>query len=326
MNEDICVMASPDNHSFSYLFDCGMASRLSISDVMRIKAVFVTHTHVDHFVNFDAILRNRAGSREPVIITGPRGIAQNVQGKLQAYTWNLIGKGGSCFQVREIQNDQSYKYFRLCPPRWKVEFQGVEESKFLFELDKVIVEHCVLDHKIPSIAYRMREKNAVNIESIPFKPGPWIKDLKEAYCQSKPETILDIFGQQVPAGELFHTLKETPGYSVGYAMDHLGGGPNHEKLEVFFRGVDELFIESFFRHVDWSYARRHKHCTSYLSGKLAREAGVKRLHLVHHSRRYNEEIPDLIEEGMAAFEDREPNFQKSSKARFEDLDSTDHDL
>ena len=56
-------MATPDNHPPSYLFDCGVASNLQISDVMRTKAVFVTHTHVDHFVNFDAILRNRAGSR-----------------------------------------------------------------------------------------------------------------------------------------------------------------------------------------------------------------------------------------------------------------------
>jgi len=322
IHEDICVLASPDNHSWSYLFDCGFASRLKVSDLMRVKAVFVTHTHVDHFINFDAIIRNRAGSRDPVIITGPAGIARNVQGKLHAYTWNLIGKSGSCFEVREILDDFSYKVFRLYPPKWKVEFVARIEGSPLFELEKITVKHCVLDHKIPSIAYLMQEQNSLNIQEIPFQPGPWIKDLKEAYRLNEPDRILRISGEEHRAGTLFHTLKETQGYRVGYAMDHLGGGSNHEKLRTFFQGIEELYIESFFRHVDWSYAKRHKHCTAFLSGKLARDAKVQKLRLVHHSRRYHEEIPDLIEEGMAAFEGREPHFQYEARARFQNLQET----
>jgi len=314
--EDICLMVSPDNHGWSYLFDCGKASQLTIADVMRLKAVFVTHTHVDHFVNFDAIIRNRAGSRVPLIITGPENISRNVQGKLLAYTWNLLRPNGSNFEVREIVADGVYKVFRLYSPHWKLKYIKTVESSRIFEFEKISSWFCVLDHKIPSIAYRIQEEDHLNISDFPYRPGPWSNDLKEAYLAEEPKRVLDIFTEKIEAGYLFSNLKKTRGFRLGYAMDHLGGGPNHQKLEKFFKAVDELYIESFFRHADWDYARRHHHCTAYLSGLLARKSGVKKLHLVHHSRRYHGEVPDLIEEGRAAYENREPKFKTPPKSRF----------
>jgi ribonuclease Z len=316
IHEDICLLASPDNHGWSYLFDCGKASYLTIADVMRLKAVFITHTHVDHFVNFDAIIRNRAGSRVPLTITGPENISKNVQGKLMAYTWNLLRPNGSYFEVREIMAEGIYKIFRLYSPTWKLKYIETVESSKVFEFEKISSWFSVLDHKIPSIAYRIEEENHVNISEFPFRPGPWINTLKNAYQAGDSQRIIDVFSEKILAQDLFKYLKITAGYSLGYAMDHLGGGLNHQKLEIFFKAVDELYIESFFRHADLDYARRHHHCTAYLSGLLARQAGVKKLHLVHHSRRYHSEVLDLIEEGRAAYEDREPKFQFAPESRF----------
>lgn len=311
-------MATPDNHPHSYLFDCGMASNLQISDVMRTKAVFVTHTHVDHFVNFDAILRNRAGSKNTLIITGPKGIVDNVQGKLLAYTWNLIDRNGSYFEVREVQRDGVFKIFRLSPPDWRIRYIRRERSEVIFRKSPISVSFCVLDHKIDSIAYRMQEDDRINMKTIPHPPGPWIEELKDAYRKQQSDKLIRIDSKtSISACELYNCLQETEGFSLGYAMDHLGGGDNHEKLKVFFKNLDELYIESFFRQVDWDFARKHHHCTSYLSGLLARNAGVKKLHLVHHSRRYLSEIADLLEEGRAAFEGREPKFSQNPLSRFE---------
>lgn len=319
ITEDICVMATPDNHPHSYLFDCGVASNLQISDVMRTKAVFVTHTHVDHFVNFDAILRNRAGSKNTLVITGPKGIVNNVQGKLMAYTWNLIDRNGSYFEVREVQRDGVFKIFRLSPPDWRIRYIRRERSEIIFRKNPISVSFCVLDHKIDSIAYRMQEDDRINMKQLSYAPGPWIEALKEAYRKQQHEALIAIDAENtLPANELFNCLQETPGFSLGYAMDHLGGGENHKKLEVFFKDLDELYIESFFRHIDWGFAQKHHHCTSYLSGLLARTAGVKKLHLVHHSRRYLSEIGDLLEEGRAAYEGREPNFNQNPLSRFQE--------
>ena len=310
------MFASPSNHPYSYLFDCGKASLLTISDVMRTKALFVTHTHVDHFINFDTLIRCRAGSYDSLIIAGPRNIARQVQAKLRAYTWNLIQANQAFFEVREILDENSFNIYRLSPPEWKIRYCAKVSGNRIFELDSISVDFCPLDHKIPSIAYRMQENDHLNIKEFPHRPGPWIELVKEAYRLGDARRPIPVYDRDILAQELFQYLVERPGYKVGYAMDHLGGGRNHELLEEFFFGLDELFIESFFRHADWEYARRHHHSTSYLSGILARKCQVKKLRLVHHSRRYLPEIPDLLEEGMAAFEGREPKYSSAPSPRY----------
>ena len=183
---------------------------------------------------------------------------------------------------------ESIKFLRLSPPDWRIRYIRRERNDvIIFQKGAISVSFCVLDHKIDSIAYRMQENTRINMTEIPFKPGPWIENLKDAFRRNNPDEMIKINAEtSLPASELFYCLQSTDGFSLGYAMDHLGGGENHEKLESFFRNLDELYIESFFRHIDWDFAKRHHHCTSYLSGLLARKAGVKKLNLVHHSRRY----------------------------------------
>ncbi|MEL6834014.1 MAG: hypothetical protein AAFP77_13560 [Bacteroidota bacterium] len=58
-NEDISILVKADNHSFNYICDCGDASDLTIRECQDTAAIFLSHTHIDHFVNFDFILRIR---------------------------------------------------------------------------------------------------------------------------------------------------------------------------------------------------------------------------------------------------------------------------
>jgi len=39
------------------LFDIGSIDRLKPGDLQKITDVFVTHTHIDHFIGFDILLR-----------------------------------------------------------------------------------------------------------------------------------------------------------------------------------------------------------------------------------------------------------------------------
>ncbi|MCO4781565.1 MAG: hypothetical protein KC646_04520 [Candidatus Cloacimonetes bacterium] len=309
------MVAYPQNHGYTYMFDCGMASLLNISDITKLRAVFVTHTHIDHFINFDTIIRHRAGGRVPLTITGPLGIAQNVHSKLLGYTWNLIGKSSNCFEIREIVDENTFHIYKIYPPTWKLKPPIVVRSKTLLEQDGIYVQYRVLDHKIPSIAYKLSESNKINIGEFPYKPGPWVARLKEMYLNNE-EGDIEVDNQILQASDLFTLLHTTPGFQVGWAMDHLGTEYNHQLLEDLFRNIDILYIESFFREVDKEYALKHHHSTSFRSGGLARRAGVKKLKLVHHSRRYLSEIHDLLEEGKAAFEGRKANFSQEATAKY----------
>ena len=51
LGEDICLKFQPTNHKYVYLCDCGAASDLTIKDCHDLGALFVSHTHIDHFCN-----------------------------------------------------------------------------------------------------------------------------------------------------------------------------------------------------------------------------------------------------------------------------------
>lgn len=325
VTEDICYYVTVDNHPWAYLFDCGMARYLGASDCKSLRAIFITHTHIDHFCNFDTVLRHQLGINRTITICGPKGIARNVQAKALCYTWNLIKRRAVIYEVRELEEDQ-INIYELYPPHWeliKKDTIRTLDHSCLVE-NGVVARYAVLDHKIPSIAYLLEKDSSLNIGNFPFKPGPWIRDLKEAYANDQKN--VDIFIDEkttMKSGDLFQYLYIKPGEKFGYAMDHLASKQNHEKMIELWKDADELVIEGFFRECDRPFALRHYHSTVKESGKVARLAGIKKLTLAHHSRRYIKELDDLREEGYAEFEGREPKFKNNPVSRYEKEDGCD---
>jgi len=60
LREDICILIKIPNSGKHYLCDCGEASLLTIKEVQLVSAIFISHTHIDHFSNFDGIFRNQS--------------------------------------------------------------------------------------------------------------------------------------------------------------------------------------------------------------------------------------------------------------------------
>jgi ribonuclease Z len=50
----------------AFLFDAGDISSLSQGDIQKLTDVFVTHTHIDHFIGFDLILRSLLRRERPL--------------------------------------------------------------------------------------------------------------------------------------------------------------------------------------------------------------------------------------------------------------------
>src|SRR5256712_12004206 len=71
------------------LVDLGRIDRTPAATLLPIEAVFVSHTHMDHFMGFDQLLRLFLARDATLRLYGPAGLADCVAGKLAGYTSNL---------------------------------------------------------------------------------------------------------------------------------------------------------------------------------------------------------------------------------------------
>ncbi len=55
--EDPCLYVRVLREKRAVLFDIGDIRALSTAELYKITDVFVTHTHIDHFIGFDVLLR-----------------------------------------------------------------------------------------------------------------------------------------------------------------------------------------------------------------------------------------------------------------------------
>ena len=71
------------------LFDLGRIDRLNPANCLRLSHVCISHTHMDHFMGFDQLLRLTLPRDRELTFSGPPGLIDNIAGKLAGYTWNL---------------------------------------------------------------------------------------------------------------------------------------------------------------------------------------------------------------------------------------------
>ena len=70
--------------SRALMFDLGFTTSLTPRDILKISDIFVSHTHVDHFIGFDTILRISLKKEKPLRLYGPKGFIDCVEGKLRS--------------------------------------------------------------------------------------------------------------------------------------------------------------------------------------------------------------------------------------------------
>src|SRR5574340_1113763 len=87
---DPCLFIRIQYERRAILFDLGNIHSLKPSELYKITDVFVTHTHIDHFIGFDTLLRALLRREIPLRVYGPSNIIDCVEGKLKGYMWNLI--------------------------------------------------------------------------------------------------------------------------------------------------------------------------------------------------------------------------------------------
>ncbi len=303
------------------LFDLGDLHALSPRELLKVQHVFVTHTHMDHFVGFDLLLRVSLGREKELHFFGPAGFFERVEGKLAGYTWNLVDEYSYNLQLRVTEVDEERCRTRryLCRDRFLR--AGKEEeapfARILVKEPAFHIEAVLLDHRIPCLGFSLIEEFSVNIDTEALKTlclpvGPWLTSFKKAVAEKKdPGRPFSVVWEKEGKilrektfifGELAEKIARiSPGQKVTYLTDLLGSTENFEKAVDLARGADHLFVEAAFLDRDRETAKTKCHLTAKEAGTLARKARVKRMTLFHFSPRYGELEEDLQKEALEAF-------------------------
>ncbi|MEH0154250.1 peptidase [Limibacter armeniacum] len=311
VNEDISILVKLDNHPWNYLCECGDASDLTIKEIQDCNAIFISHTHIDHFVNFDAVIRHQIGIERRVVICGPENISKHVQARLKSYTWNLIQKGSIIYEIREVVSENKIVVYEIEPPFWELIKIGEQDNNILFEEKSFTVSSVILDHKTPTLAYKFKENETlkIDIQKSGFKGGKWVKGLKDAFINKDNNAVISIDEKDYQAHELYHLLHIQEGDSVGVIMDHAANHENHSKIKDHFWKCRQVFIESFYKEADQELAALNFHSFSTQSGKIMSETEVDEPIPVHFSRKYKEhDLKELMQEFESeAYKNKNPN-------------------
>jgi ribonuclease Z len=300
------------------LFDLGDISTLSPRKIHRVEQVFVSHTHIDHFVGFDLLLRMLVGRDKTVHVFGPEGFIDRVRHKLQAYQWNLVDRF-LCDLIFDVSEIDASGLARAARFRLKTAFaEEKREAKplpegLVYDERSFQVLAAVLKHRIPCLAFALQERVHVNVwknrlEELNLPVGPWLNELKKAVTNGRPNdhTIEVPASKQQQArkmllGDLRAILTVTRGQKIGYVTDAADTPANRQAIVDLVRGADLLFIEAAFAAADTELAKERAHLTTQAAGEIARAAGVRRVEPFHFSPRYEGEEERMIAEVMAAF-------------------------
>ena len=109
---------------------------------------------------------------------------------------------------------------------------------------------------------------------------------------------------EVKLGALRAVLTVTPGQKIAYVTDAADTPANREAIIALIQDADLLFIEAAFAEADAAIAAERAHLTTAAAGRIAREAGVRRVEPFHFSPRYTGEDERMLNEVMAAFAGR----------------------
>lgn len=289
------------------LFDLGDLSNLPARKLLRVSHIFVSHTHVDHFIGFDQLVRTCLGRDKKIHLYGPAGFVDQVGHRLAGYTWNLVENYPTDFTVVAMEVDEdgsgaSAEFHCREGFRRSGSHSFMIADGLLLDEENFSIRCACLDHRTTSLAFCLEEKQHVNVmknrlEDLGLETGPWLADLKRAVLQEKPDDTIIRVGwkkggrleeRELRLGELKnHVLQVVPGQKIAYVTDVVFSSANAGKIIALARSADYLFIESTFLDEESARATEKCHLTAAQAGSLARRAGVARVTPFHFSAKYN---------------------------------------
>lgn len=253
------------------LFDCGEGTQKQIMksnlSFMKIRNVFITHFHGDHFLGLIGLIQSMSfnGREEPLDIYGPFGA------------------------IQILSNALSIGYYTLT---FRVRVHELEAGK-TYDLEKFEISTLKNDHPVPCISYKLSEKSMLKIDG-DKAAALGIPSRKLERLRS--EGTLEHGGRVVKLEEVLKGKR--PGRKIVYT----GDTRPMDTMSEFAYGAD-VFIHD--TTTDSSFepkVNEFGHSSSRQAAEIAKKAEVKKLFLYHFSPRI--EKPEvLLNEAKAIFEE-----------------------
>lgn len=245
-------------HDEVILWDCGEGTQRQLirskTSYMRVKKIFITHYHGDHFLGLPGLFQTLsfAGRSEELQVYGPKGIKALIQ--------NILDLG-----EYELSFDLSVQ--RLT-------------SSLLLKDERYIIKGMKVEHSVPTYGLlfeevKGREFLVEKAHELGIKPGPAYSKLQR--------------GEKVKAGERWVEPEEVlgerkKGIKVVYSSD------TRPCENITENCMDALLIhDATFDDLLAKNAFETMHSTSGEAAMVAKKGGAKKLFLTHISPRYKKE-------------------------------------
>jgi ribonuclease Z len=260
-----------------FLFDGGEGTQVSLRRLnlrwKKISAIFVSHTHADHVTGLPGLLMlsSQVDRDEPMYIIGPPRLAEYIETSRRVLDMYI---------------------------NYEIIVKEITAPGIVYEGDGFHIRAFPLRHTKPCFGYTMEEDT---------RPGEF-----------HPDAALQL---GVPCGPLWGRLqrgeevKAISGESV--RPDQVMGAPRKGRKFSFvtdslaFKEIaaevadsDFLVCEGMFENALEADAREKKHMTAVQAARIALEAKVKKLALIHYSPRYTQyDLNNLLKEAQSIFPD-----------------------
>jgi len=254
------------------LFDCAEGTQRQMAraglSMARLKMVFLTHFHGDHFLGLPGLVQTMAlmNRADELDVFGPPGTVELVEKLLGLGYYTLT------FQVRAHDLE----------PGEELRRQGYS------------VQTCEVEHTIQSLAYALVEDP---------RPGKFYPEKAiELGVKEGPDFSRLRAGQSIrlPGGQVVKPEQvmgpPRPGCKVVYA----GDTRPCERVVELARGADVLIHDCTLANELLDKAIESGHSTPWEAAEIAKKAGAKQLVLIHISPRYVDDAV-LLKEAQQVF-------------------------
>ncbi|WP_172915314.1 ribonuclease Z [Capnocytophaga canimorsus] len=245
-----------------FLIDCGEGSQMALRNAnvkfSRIKHIFISHLHGDHFFGLPGLISTfqLLGRETELHIYGPKGIKEAILLLLK------LGGAWSSFYIHFHELES-------------------EVSEILLDDEKVQVRTIPLKHRVYTNGFLFQEKQTerrLNIDAIQ-NYGVQICD----YQNIKNGKDIELENGEVVPNELL-SFDPIPPQSYAYCSDTL----YFEALADEIQGVRVVYHESTFLKQHNDLATKTMHSTAFQAGLTAKKANAETLILGHYSSRYSD--------------------------------------